>query len=440
MKTSSFLAAVYPKSGRCATVEFFATVSMQSKVHRSSPRLLRYCCILCLALATQIAVGATSGNDAPESDDESVTFRLPGTEHSATSSDSRLELDDVIVAGASQSSRFSWWPKQLVVVPVPGYSPQLGWSLTLGGAWYLDEESDGGPPPSVIGAFAFGSENGSTAYGAGGMFHLKDDRFRVSAGLGHLDVEYRFYGIGNEVNSQGLALDIQQTAPAAFATLTGRVWKKLYLGAGFLWSDVETRPKLTLVDDVIPDFDPVIELEMAALMIPIEWDSRDHNVFPRDGWHIKSNVILYREEVGSDFDATTISLGVNRYIPVRDDDVFALRAYLRSASGDAPFFLLSSFGGSTDLRGYPSGRYRDRMMYAVQGEYRWQFHRRWIATGFAGVGEVADDWNGFGKNYLPAGGLGLRFVVSEEHRVSLSADIAAGEDGYEFYFGVNEAF
>jgi hypothetical protein len=32
---------------------------------------------------------------------------------------------------------------------------------------------------------------------------------------------------------------------------------------------------------------------------------------------------------------------------------------------DTPFFLLSTFGGSSDLRGYPSGRYRDRMMYAI---------------------------------------------------------------------------
>jgi len=391
-------------------------------------------------LASQSATAGTDVVAAEEDKNGSVRFRPPGTEHSAAFSGSRLEFDDVFVAGASQSSRFSWWPKQLVVVPVPGYSPQLGWSLALGGAWYLDEEVEGGPPPSIIGGFAFASDNGSTAYGVGGMFHLKDDQFRVSAGLGHLDVEYRFYGIGNDVNSRGLALDIQQTAPAAFGTFTARIWKRLYLGAGYLWSDVETRPKLSLVDEIFPDFDPVIDLEMAALMVPIEWDSRDHNVFPRDGWHIKSNITLYRESVGSDFDATTVDLGVNRYIPVRDDDVFALRAYLRSTSGDAPFFLMSSFGGGKDLRGYPSGRYRDRMMYAVQGEYRWQLHRRWIISAFAGVGEVANDWGDFGKNHLPAGGLGLRFVVSEEHRVSLSTDIAVGKDGYEFYFGVNEAF
>jgi outer membrane translocation and assembly module TamA len=126
---------------------------------------------------------------------------------------------------------------------------------------------------------------------------------------------------------------------------------------------------------------------------------------------------------------------------MRKQDVLALRATVRSTGGDdVPFFLLSSFGGSTDLRGYPSGRYRDRMMYALQSEYRWQFNDRWIFTGFAGFGEVADNFGDFGENYLPAAGIGTRFVLSKKHRVGLSADIAVGKDGTEFYFGVGEAF
>jgi hypothetical protein len=122
---------------------------------------------------------------------------------------------------------------------------------------------------------------------------------------------------------------------------------------------------------------------------------------------------------------------------MREQDTLAFRAYTRSTGGDAPFFLLSTFGGSTDLRGYPAGRYRDRMMYALQSEYRWQFSDSWIFTGF---GEVAENFGDFGENFLPAAGIGARFVLSKKHRVSLSADIAVGNDGTEYYFGVGEAF
>ncbi len=80
------------------------------------------------------------------------------------------------------------------------------------------------------------------------------------------------------------------------------------------------------------------------------------------------------------------------------------------------------------------------MMYALQSEYRWQINDRWIFTGFAGFGEVAENFGDFGKNFLPAAGIGTRFVLSAKHRVSLSMDIAVGNDGTEFYFGVGEAF
>ena len=55
-------------------------------------------------------------------------------------------------------------------------------------------------------------------------------------------------------------------------------------------------------------------------------------------------------------------------------------------------------------------------------------------------GEVAGDVSEFGRNFLPAAGLGARFVVSQKHRVSLSFDVARGKDGTEYYFGVGEAF
>ncbi len=179
---------------------------------------------------------------------------------------------------------------------------------------------------------------------------------------------------------------------------------------------------------------------LRAITIPLRIDSRDDENFPRSGWKVDGNVVMYRESVGGDFDAETYKLAFNNYLPMREQDVLASRFIIRATGGDAPFFLLSTFGGSTDLRGYPSGRYRDRYMYALQSEYRWHFNDSWIFTGFAGFGEVADEFSGFGDDLLPAAGIGARFVLSKKHNISLSSDVAVGNDGWEFYFGVNEAF
>ena len=56
------------------------------------------------------------------------------------------------------------------------------------------------------------------------------------------------------------------------------------------------------------------------------------------------------------------------------------------------------------------------------------------------LAEVADSFSEIGKDLLPAAGVGVRFVLSKKHQVSLSSDIGVGKDGVEFYFGIGEAF
>ena len=218
-----------------------------------------------------------------------------------------------------------------------------------------------------------------------------------------------------------------------------RVWKKLYVGIGYLAGEVDTAIR-ELPPIIPPELTPSVGLRLGAWTIPIQIDSRDNEQFPRSGWKVDGRTVLFRESVGGDFDAETYMLSANYYLPMRDQDVLASRIVVRGTGGDVPFFLLSTLGGSTDLRGYPSGRYRDRYMYAVQSEYRWHFNDQWIFTGFAGFGEVADEFSNFGKEILPAAGIGVRYVLSQKHKVSLSADVAVGDDGTEFYFGVGEAF
>ena len=353
--------------------------------------------------------------------------------------------DDAVDLGDIDSGPFrrfaQQWPDDLVLAPVPGRSPQVGWSLALGGGYFFEsKDPQSNAAPSIVGGFGWYAENGSYAYGLGGNLHLLDDNLRVKFGAAYMDVRYRFYGIGNDQNDLGVSLDILQEAPLYFAAASYRIWQDLYLGLGYTTGTVDTRPRVVLDPPPLVDFDPVLSLDIGAFIVPLQWDTRDHEQFPRSGWLMTARTTLYRKSAGSDFDAETYMLSANHYLPARERDVVALRGYFRTTGGDAPFFVLSTFGGSSDLRGYPSGRYRDKAMYALQGEYRWHATDRWIFTGFAGFGEVASSFGDFGNELLPAAGIGARFVLSAKHRVALSTDLAVGNDGVEFYFGVGEAF
>lgn len=365
-------------------------------------------------------------------------FDVPAGDLADLIGDGGVSIQDGADSGGALQRFSQKWPSDLVVAPVPGRSPQVGWSLALGAGYFLDsgsEEND--VSPSILGGFAWFAENDSYAYGVGGNLHLFDDKMRVQFGAGYLDVRYDYYGIGDD-NDLDIAIEVLQEAPLYYTSASWRIWRQLYVGLGYLGGKVDTSVDLGLD---LPDItSPVVRLDMGAITIPIVYDSRDHEQFPRNGWMITGRQVLHRKDAGSDFNAETFMFSANKYVPVREGDVLAFRGYFRTTSSGAPFFVQSTFGGKSDLRGYPSGRFRDRMMYALQGEYRWQFNNRWIFTGFAGFGEVAPDFDSFGEDVLPAVGVGARFVVSDKHRVALSFDVATGQEGTEYYFGVGESF
>jgi hypothetical protein len=369
-------------------------------------------------------------------------FDLPGSEAADIVADGGLDLGDVDFEGSPLKRLARNWPEDLVVAPIPGRSPQLGWQLTLGVGYFLDskdEDDESDSPPSILGGFGMVAENGSYAYGGGAYLHLLDDDLRIKAGAAYADVNYEFFGVGNDINKLDISVQVFQEMPLFFGAATYRIWKNLYAGLGYTGGTVDTAVKIEL--EAPPNLvNPLGELDIGAWMIPIEWDSRDHEQFPRSGWKVEGRAMFYDESAGSDFDAQTYKIAGNYYLPMRERDVLATRLMVRWTEGDAPFFLKSSFGGGTDLRGYPSGRFRDNMMYAIQTEYRWHYSDRWIFTGFVGVGEVAERFSEFGNNFLPAGGIGTRFVLSKKHRVGLSFDVARGKTGTEYYVGVGEAF
>ncbi len=59
--------------------------------------------------------------------------------------DGGLELNDVDFEGNPLKRFAERWPDDLVIAPVPGRSPQVGWTLALGGGYFpgpRDEDRD----------------------------------------------------------------------------------------------------------------------------------------------------------------------------------------------------------------------------------------------------------------------------------------------------------
>lgn len=182
-----------------------------------------------IIVAALVAFGA-AGQEADEDDD----FELGLEEFLVVDMTGTIAGSDDDLVGNPLAGVIENWPEDLVIAPIPGRGSELGWNLKLLGGYFLNNESDeeGNEKPSIIGGFGMIAENGSWAVGGGTYLHLLDDRLRVKFGLGYADLNYRFWGVGNEAGDLGISVDINQTAPLGYVSATWRVWSKLYLGLG----------------------------------------------------------------------------------------------------------------------------------------------------------------------------------------------------------------
>jgi outer membrane translocation and assembly module TamA len=106
---------------------------------------------------------------------------------------------------------------------------------------------------------------------------------------------------------------------------------------------------------------------------------------------------------------------------------------------------LPQLGNDALMRGYYTGRYRDRNLIAGQTELRYRLADRLGLVGFVGAGEVAH--NAFSVAALkPNYGGGLRYFFDTEKGLSIRMDYGIGEkvqgearqEG--FYIALGEAF
>ena len=135
-------------------------------------------------------------------------------------------------------------------------------------------------------------------------------------------------------------------------------------------------------------------------------------------------------------------MDVKYFTAFSPDHVLAANFYLDAAAGETPFYKLPALGGSSRMRGYFEGRYRDNVFSMLQLEYRQYFWWKFGFVVFAGVGDVANDVTKFKLNdFKLSFGAGLRFLFNKEEKINLRVDLGFGNDGNSgIYFGIEEAF
>ena len=327
-----------------------------------------------------------------------------------------------------------------VVAPLPISSPAIGSGLVpVLGYIFPFSRNDKISPPSVIGVAGLVTNNGSRGFVVGGQLYLKENTYRITSGFARGNVNYDIYGTGVFA---GRKLPLNQTGQAFFAEFLRRIGWKFFTGPRF----VTGRSFLTVVPNNASNFPipPNIGLNttLTAIGAKLTRDTSPNRFYPTSGSFFNFTSDFFSQTLGSKYSFQSYKATFSEYWSLSDTQVLAYDAYFCGTGGSPPFYGNCIYGTNNELRGYTAGHYFTRYALATQLEYRRVLPKRFGFVVFGGVGgTIPGGTQRYGtQKFLPSGGGGLRFALSQKYHVNLRADIAQGRDGHTFGMGVGEAF
>jgi outer membrane protein assembly factor BamA len=318
---------------------------------------------------------------------------------------------------------------KFIPVPYLNYDRSLGFSVgAVPLLMFNPSRKDTISPSSLLGGVGLWTTNKTWFLLGFGMFHLGEDRWRITTAGGTGAVNFQFY-LDGPIN---IWVPYQSEAVFLMLKVERRIYEQIYGGLSYVYADVVTSTEnLPLADS----------LTIRGIGLSISMDRRSNPYYPRSGFYTNLKYNINPEFMGNENPSHRIELDHNHYLGLRQNrDVLAARFYAALGLGNISFsqqFIVRN----TDIRGYTQGAYRGDYLLALQGEYRWNFHRRWGAVGFAGAATVFEGINDSDNGkLLPGIGTGIRFRAFPENNFSVGMDLAAGLGDWGIYFQIGEAF
>ena len=330
-----------------------------------------------------------------------------------------------------------------VLAPIPFKNSQLGWGLAVMAGAIHRFDPDTTAKPSTGAVVGFYSENKSWGVMGVEAARLSQDRWRLTGLAAYMDVNYDFFGIGEDAGDAGASIPVDQKITFALGLGLRRIAPGLYGGVSLLWMHTTAQPDPEEASPVLVEDPGFGTLDLVAPGLQFEYDTRDDDYWPARGHYAMARSSFFTPGLGSQREFQRYAGAWSAYATLKPERlVLAANANLFAAAGDAPFWALPSVGaGLYGLRGYTQGRYRDHIVTTLQAELRAHAKGRLGAAAFFGAAQIAPSIDALTlEHLLPGGGAGLRFQLTKKYRMHLRADYAWGRNESLLYFSVNEAF
>ena len=318
----------------------------------------------------------------------------------------------------------------------PYYSSDTKFGIgVVAAGQYRCHGADSALPKSSVSLYLKATTSMFFQLGLEGTNIFKGDR-RLHYDVNFSSVKSKFWGIGYDLNiDDANESNYKYLSSSAVADFSWRLADRLYLGPRIDFEYVNGRkfgkPWLWEGEDK-----RTFNLGVGFTLV---YDTRDdlnsayRGVYLRLNQQFNPRFLLNRNA----FSMTELLFSA--YKQVWKGAVLAGDFHTRLTYGNTPWGLLSTFGGSDDMRGYYEGRYRDKCAITACVELRQHIWRRNGVVAWIGAGTVFDRFESMRwRKVLPNYGIGYRWEFKQ--RMNVRLDLGFGRHCKGFIFSINEAF
>ncbi|MGY3053969.1 outer membrane protein assembly factor BamA [Pedobacter sp. UYEF25] len=317
-------------------------------------------------------------------------------------------------------------------LPVPsfGYAQETGLQFGVGAiySFYVDRK-DTVNRSSNFSTTATYSTKRSYNFSLLGDAWTKGNRYHILEEIRFKKLPFSFYGLGNNTNAADEDKLVQQLIKLNF-DLEKNTAENTYTGLSLGFEDYAFNDKIT--GGVLDSAKNIIGKQGGRVFyvgISQSYDTRNSNNYPTKGFFGRLTYQYAPNIFGAqNFEGSKIGLNMRDFLRLGSKLVLGGQGiYNNVLSKNTPFYLLPQLGSDEIMRGYYSGRYRDKNLLAMQAELRYRYNNRFGAVIFAGAGTV---WgiSEFSLNtFKPNLGGGVRYFFDPAKGLSIRADYGIGE-------------
>ena len=324
------------------------------------------------------------------------------------------------------------------VIGGPHYASDTKFGLGMVAAGlYRTDPNDSILPPSNVSLFGDVSSVGFYMLGVRGNHIAPAGRYRIDYHLYFYSFPSDFWGIGYEMgDNDDNKSDMKRWQAQAEASFLFRVADNFYVGPMAAYDYVIG--KQIECPELLQGMDK--HTWNVGVGVSLVYDNRDNLTNPHRGIYLNLKQMFRPEFMGNDYAFSTTHFRFDAYQRLGKGTILAEDFGANLNFGNPSWGMMANLGGTSSMRGYYEGRYRDKHSLEATVELRQHVWKRNGIVVWAGAGTVFPKFSELRSNrILPNVGVGYRWEFKKNVNVRL--DYGFGKSGQSgFLFNINEAF